>query len=187
MNKIIRILILGMLSVTVYGELPEAPEGFKWKKFSKAEVELRVPKQWNIYQFKLGKAKVLQITKDEKTDTGFDTGLTLQYIACSSAEEYSDAVKQAGEFMANLHDQFSELEVSQVYDKGGRLNMILEGTRKIPERNNDVIYRTRTCVRAFHEARSVYIYVFGAPLESYNEDFEVSEIMLNPILFLDGN
>jgi hypothetical protein len=187
MNKTISTFLALLICTSVFGGLPKAPKGYSWKQFKESAVKLRVPKDWHVYQFETDSSKVLQITKEEKDESGYKTGLTIQYIDCKDEAEYEKNLSQTGEFMSELHGKFSELFTSKVYDKDGRLNMILEGTRELEEKNDGIVYRTRTCVRAFHDAKSIYIYVFGAQKDDWEKYYEVCEVMLGPIVFKDAS
>src|ERR1700744_1480932 len=89
-------LLFLLISAVGHGdELPPAHAGFAWHQFSQEHVIIQVPKGWTWHEANHDPAYAVTISPKFQRNGGFDTGFTLNGIACRTPEEWKDAYYSA--------------------------------------------------------------------------------------------
>src|SRR4051812_40362216 len=117
MTRLVTFLFLLLLPVAAWAQA--APKGLTWKRFSGVGISVQVPDGWHTRTMNANGAKGLQITKERVGAKGFETGLTINLIERPSEAEFSDAVRQMGDYMAKLHDSFTKIVESRITEQKG--------------------------------------------------------------------
>ena len=101
---IIAVTLIASWAIAAYElELPEAPEGFEWKKIKKIKAAFLVPTGWHFKAEKYDDTLAYFITKENIDDVGrFDTGLSINVFRKLKDR---DAVEYARKFVESMAEQ----------------------------------------------------------------------------------
>ena len=181
MKRTVTSVLLLLLALLALAE--DAPSGFAWKSFAELGITVQVPDGWHSQVVAANGTTALRITKTKVGPEGFETGLTVNLIRKDTDDAMAAATVGIGEYMEKLHDSFSKIIDSRITEREGVLTMILEGVRTLPKQEARGPYHTRTIVYIFKPTRRIYTVIFGTPVEQWETEFKLGQIMLNPIKF----
>lgn len=179
--SIVLVATLGLgVAVAAKPELPEAPDGFEWKRIKRAKMAFLVPDGWHFKSVEQGKALAYFITKENIDDVGrFETGLS---ININRRLEGVDAVAYAREFVAGMIAENTRID-DWTTDSG-----VLKGfgclTRNAVE-GEDVSIVMHTLAIGNEETNTLYILFFESLAEEWDRAWEIGERMLRMFVIDD--
>ena len=92
-----------MCVVACADDRPVPAPGFAWVSYDVAAFEIQQPVGWKSEQHKSGLTQVVRISPGIIGSLGMDTGFTMNYIRCSTVEEWNAGISKVGELDKPYH------------------------------------------------------------------------------------
>lgn len=183
--------MIGLLLVAIVGfgddqeksKRPEAPPGFRWQELKEVRGAVLIPDGWHFQKTETKDALVFQVTKESLKETSkFLTGLTINV-----AREVTKKTKAPPSiYAAALIEKYTkggEVLIEPKTDRIGNIERTkCEVQKSMPELSKDKLFRMRLVVLANDKTDTIYILIFGAPKDEWDQAWKIGTKLFNPIM-----
>ena len=164
--------------------LPQPPAGFTWVSANEIKGAFLKPEKWYFKRVKRGNTQAYFITAENIDKEGyFTTGLTVNVVHDVSSSKKMDVSDYAASYImkASRHGEI----IKDMWERSmGPFQSYGVVTRNKDARLGD--YNTHHLVISNKRTGTIYILVFEAPAESWDEAIKTGNIILGKLM-IDGN
>lgn len=164
-------------------ERPPAPDDFSWKELDEVKISVLVPNKWIVTRLEEQGTICYKITKDK----ALTTGLTINIIR-NVSEKMKDSSQRTGVkinalvYAAYHIDEYKDRS-QKVLDEWTKQFAVFQGYGcEVIKDIDQVPYHIRTSAIANTKTDTMYIWLFGAPVDGWERAWQFGDKMLSPIM-----
>lgn len=166
-------------------ELPKAPEGFDWVSMPKARAAFLKPHEWFEINKSTKDAVTYAISKEQiKESEEFETGLTMMAVKDIASKISMTLLQYSLEMLLAVESDSDNTIIDQDIKKQGPFDSAFIKYQNNPSGLKPIIIHKM--IISNEKTGSLYIVIFEAPADEWDEAWKVGEVMLKKF-FIDDS
>lgn len=164
--------------------LPEAPDGYKWERFTKIQSAFLRPTGWHIFDKAGASSHTYVISKESVATNGvFETGLTMQAIKSLQEKKGVSPFTVATQMAQDILGKKENTRISTQDLSSGPFKAFFIRYRNAPSDAKPIIIHQ--VFIANDKQDTLFIITFEAPEKSWDEAWRIGEPMVKKFLIDD--
>lgn len=182
-NRFAALLVL-LLPLAGFGQLPQPPEGYTWKKFDVIKAALLVPEGWYVKHQGGGDKNLWAISKEDVDKTGsFETGLT--FISTQNVSTKPQGKVPPSKFADAMLKEIKKRYSLEREASGPQGPFYAVRYQYIDAPKGKTAIRIYNLLMANDKTGTLYQVVYEAPLNEWDDAWKIGEPILKRILIDD--
>ena len=166
---------------------PEAPAGFRWQELEDIPGSfVLLPAGWHYWKAASKDSVAHRVTKEDPQDGPFLTGLTINVVRDVKKKTDLDpslyAVHYVSEYMKGNKVLIKPDKILAV---GPFQRISCQVEKPFAVRGKERLCHVRVVTYANDKTGTLYVVIFGAPVEEWDEAWKIGKQLFNPILLSD--
>jgi hypothetical protein len=192
MSLIAPILAFSFLSISMAEEprvengRPEPPDGYRWQELEGAAGFVLVPNKWHYSTQSTKDSVAFQVTKEDPKVGQFLTGMTINVVRDVKKKTKLDpslyAVHYLNEYMKGNK---VVIKPDKIYDVGPFKRVSCQVEKAFDFAATKRECRVRVVGYANDETGTLFIVIFGAPVEEWDEAWTTGKQLFSPLALND--
>ena len=165
-------------------ERPAAPKGFQWQELQGASGSfVLVPDKWHFETLSTQDSLVYRVTKDNPKTGNVLTGLTINVVRDVKEKTGVDAslygVRYIDDYMKTTNVL---IKPDKIYTLGPFKRASCQVEKTFEAKGEKRLCRVRVVTYANDKTGTLFVVIFGAPTEEWDEAWKVGEQLFRPLL-----
>jgi hypothetical protein len=162
---------------------PEPPKWFKWQELKEIQGAVLLPDGWHFNKVSNEDTLAYRVTKEDlKKEKVFLTGFTINVTRNVKTKTNLTAPDYAVYFVDNYTKGAEIVDEPKMSEAGELKRVTCQVIKKLPDVDKEKLFRLRVTTLANPKTDTLYILIFGAPKDQWEQAYKIGEKLFNPIL-----